>query len=319
MRPGRAHEVPRTVALLVAMLCTLRAGAVLGVEIKRRIDPAVELKNVVAIERAFARAAAKQGTRDAFLAYLADDGIVFRPGPVNGKELWRDREPSRSLLSWEPVFADVASAGDLGYTTGPWEWREKGPRDRPTLFGNYFTIWKKQADGSWKVALDGGNTNPRPKSTAALRLAADVGSRRSLVRPSSDPDSERVTLLEAEREFADETLARGPALSYLGHTAEEIRLLREGHQPITGRLAAQRFLISTVDSLTWEPLFTDLSRSADLGYDYGRYRLRTRVRAAPAESGHYVRLWKRQPGRSWKVAVDLLIPQPPPPPPASKG
>ena len=38
---------------------------------------------IVEAERAFARAAATKGTRDAFLEFLADDGIIFQPGPVN--------------------------------------------------------------------------------------------------------------------------------------------------------------------------------------------------------------------------------------------
>ena len=41
---------------------------------------------VVEAERAFARAAATKGTRDAFLEFLAGDGIIFQPGPVNGKQ-----------------------------------------------------------------------------------------------------------------------------------------------------------------------------------------------------------------------------------------
>ena len=29
-------------------------------------------------------------------------------------------------------------------------------------YGKYVTIWKKQADGSWKVAMDTGNSSPEP-------------------------------------------------------------------------------------------------------------------------------------------------------------
>jgi len=62
-------------------------------------------------------------------------------------------------LSWKPVGADVAAAGDLGYTWGNWKY--KAPDT--TYYGNYFTAWKKQKDGSWKVALDGGNSSPKPE------------------------------------------------------------------------------------------------------------------------------------------------------------
>src|SRR5580765_399251 len=121
---------------------------------------------LVQMERDFARAAATKGTRDAFLEFIADDGILFQPGPVNGKKFWAERQPRKGLLSWEPVFADVSRAGDLGYTTGPWEFRPNGPADQPVAFGLYFTIWKKQPDGAWKAVLDRGVTTeqafPRP-------------------------------------------------------------------------------------------------------------------------------------------------------------
>ena len=61
-------------------------------------------------------------------------------------------------LSWKPVGADVAASGDLGYTWGNWKYQAPDT----TYYGNYFTAWKKQKDGSWKVALDGGNSSPKP-------------------------------------------------------------------------------------------------------------------------------------------------------------
>ena len=61
-------------------------------------------------------------------------------------------------LSWKPVGADVAASGDLGYTWGNWKYQAPDT----AYYGNYFTAWKKQKDGSWKVALDGGNSSPKP-------------------------------------------------------------------------------------------------------------------------------------------------------------
>src|SRR6266404_8866199 len=90
---------------------------------------------LVEMEHAFAKAAATKGTRDAFLEFLADDGIIFQPGPVNGKKFWTERPSRKGLLSWEPVFADVSRAGELGYTTRPWEFRPDGPDDQPVAFG----------------------------------------------------------------------------------------------------------------------------------------------------------------------------------------
>jgi hypothetical protein len=46
---------------------------------------------MVESERKFYQTGQEKGTHAAFLAFLADDAIVFRPGPVNGKEAWEKR------------------------------------------------------------------------------------------------------------------------------------------------------------------------------------------------------------------------------------
>lgn len=59
-------------------------------------------------------------------------------------------------LDWAPAWGDVSAAGDLGYTTGPFVFTDQGPAKRQPQRGYYFSIWRKQADGTWKVALDAG-------------------------------------------------------------------------------------------------------------------------------------------------------------------
>src|ERR671914_1546344 len=114
---------------LLLFLCVLcAASAAFG---QKKVDVAAELRSVVQTEREFARAAAAQGMRASFLAFIADGGLLFRPGPVSGKKWWAEQPERAGLLSWEPVYADVSRAGDIGYTTGPWEFRPGGPDDKP--------------------------------------------------------------------------------------------------------------------------------------------------------------------------------------------
>lgn len=56
-------------------------------------------------------------------------------------------------LVWEPVASGLAPAGDLGFTVGTWTWTGEGGEGH----GSYVTVWRKQADGSWKVLYDGGS------------------------------------------------------------------------------------------------------------------------------------------------------------------
>lgn len=67
-------------------------------------------------------------------------------------------------ISWHIDRASVAKSGELGYTSGTYDMTFTGPDGKPIPDqGKYVTVWKKQSDGSWKVALDIFNTDlPMP-------------------------------------------------------------------------------------------------------------------------------------------------------------
>jgi ketosteroid isomerase-like protein len=60
----------------------------------------------------------------------------------------------------------MAASGDLGYTYGTYVLtsKDKDKDGKPIVeHGRYLTIWKKQKDGIWKVAVDMDNASPKPK------------------------------------------------------------------------------------------------------------------------------------------------------------
>ena len=65
-------------------------------------------------------------------------------------------DPTRKLL-WQPQFAEVSQAGDMGWTCGTWQSFINGEQ---AASGKYVNIWKKQSDGSWKVRVDVRNQKP---------------------------------------------------------------------------------------------------------------------------------------------------------------
>ena len=71
---------------------------------------------------------------------------------------------SNPVLTWEPVKAEVSKSGDLGYTWGRYKsLREGSDGTIMTEYGKYLNVWRKQSDGTWKVLVDMGNSNPMPK------------------------------------------------------------------------------------------------------------------------------------------------------------
>ena len=69
-------------------------------------------------------------------------------------------------LVWDPDTATIAAGGDLGYTIGRYQLRRLSPDGSFAVLstGRYLTIWRKQADGSWKAELDTGNPDPPPNA-----------------------------------------------------------------------------------------------------------------------------------------------------------
>ncbi len=295
-------------------ICVLGLAALLttGAVLAETIDRQAALDSLVAAERAFAKTSEEKGFRGAFLDFLADDGLLFRPDPVNGKEFMRGRPASPALLSWYPILAEVSLDGDLGYTTGPWEFRAKG-KDDPEVaaYGYFATIWRKQADGSWKALLDHGTENPKPSSVAAVSIApANPAKVERSALPKVDAEAEKTALLAADRAFA-KAAETGSAAAYLGVVADQARLQREGHPPFVGSEAIRAALAEDAGPRTWEPAGAVVASSGDLGSTYGIAKRRS-VDGAWFDADTYFRIWKKQPGGPWKLIHEVLTPRPKP-------
>lgn len=256
-------------------------------------------------EKAFGELAVQKGTRTAFLAYLAEGSILFRPGPVDARAWYAGRPESPGILSWEPAYAEMAGACDLGYTTGPWEFRKGGSREEPVAFGDYVTIWRRLPDGAWKVAVDTGIQHQKPSARIMPSPDLDGGDRVCTEPPKpADTQAEIDSLIREDAVFSEDSAARGVKAAFQSRGAEEIRLLREDAFPIVGLKAALALLGSVGGTLTWKPAGAAVSASRDLGYTYGLTKLVTGEGSSPSEEGAYLRVWRRDPEGRWKVVLD---------------
>jgi ketosteroid isomerase-like protein len=71
----------------------------------------------------------------------------------------------RPLLDFSGTAADAAKGGDIVYTRSSYTMTVSDPKHKPiTDEGKYVTIFKKQADGSWRAVVDMVNSDlPMPQ------------------------------------------------------------------------------------------------------------------------------------------------------------
>jgi len=125
----------------------------------------------VLLERdaAFDRITPAEGM-DGFLSFIADDAAFFPANApiVAGRETvgaaWAEVLTTPGVsLRWQPAQAELARSEELGYTYGHYQLTTTDSEGRAvTRHGKYVTIWKKQPDGAWRVAVDIGNSSPAP-------------------------------------------------------------------------------------------------------------------------------------------------------------
>lgn len=155
--------------LLLPSLLVLGAAAVLLSATRApAIDQAADAKMLTKLDDDWSKSAAtKDATKVA--AFYAEDAIAYPPdeplvsGRAAAQKVWATyfAVPEFSI-SWKTTHADVATSGDLGFTSGTYEDSFKGPDGKTVKeAGKYVCVWKKQKDGSWKAAHDIWNSDKK--------------------------------------------------------------------------------------------------------------------------------------------------------------
>jgi ketosteroid isomerase-like protein len=310
----------------IGILATL---AMAGFAITPRVEPPpTPLEAMIQQERAFAKMADEKSTRDAFLEFLADESLLFMPGPTPGKMYYRSRPALPLKLSWAPEFADVSAAGDLGYTSGPWEIR-KTATDPPSSFGHFNTLWRLQKDGSWKVEVDLGIAHEKPAVSVGdvKKVDSPTDNAPAPKEPKTIPDLQK-ELVDLDTAFNSRAEAAGIAKAYDEAATGAIRLFRSDNLPTIGKAAAVK-LAQTSGTVGWRPALARASKSGDLGYSTGTMRLDqptpaptpSAVAPAPAPATpsatgaklpaqstphYYVRIWRRDAAGRWKIVLEAV-------------
>ena len=290
---------------------------------------AVDLKSLVQAELNFSRLSETQGIRAAFVACLSDDAIVFQPRPVPGRKFYQDRDSVPGHLSWKPVFADIAASGDLGFTTGPYEFRKEKASDPVAGRGHFVSVWRVQKNGTWKVVFDGGIEYPEPfisepaldpdrvpagPAPASAQSATSATTRSSLTTestvPSADPEKSKVDLLTLERALA-ENVAKNGIRALADAMSPDVRINFSGKQPLRGKGAVLEALLKKPGTLRWTPESIFVSSAGDLGYTIGVSEYTAGAARGPVlETNCFIHIWKKNASGRWEIVLDAasLIP-----------
>lgn len=124
-----------------------------------------------------------------------------------------------------------------------------------------------------------------------------------------DVAREEQKVLDADRRFASETLARGGD-GWADFFAEDAIMF-----PSSGKIAGQDSIrafmtkVMTPDApkLLWEPEHVEVAESGDLAYTIGRWQSVADFEGEGSvlAEGHYLTVWRKNAAGEWKVATDM--------------
>ncbi len=197
----------------------------------------------------------------------------------------------------------------MGWTTGPFEFREKPTDEKPADAGHFFTVWRKQPDGAWKWVLDLGVRHPAPATTeTVLTYPAALRNVRPAAAAHVNVEDARQSLADAERALSEASASVGFRTALLARADETLRLYRQGTFPVVGKDWVAKAIKVQGELITWETLKADVAASGDLGYAYGAYAIQPKGSERPSEKGYYARVWRRDRNGAWRIVFNVTNP-----------
>lgn len=267
---------------------------------------------IVAAERAFAADFPALGLAGSFRKWGHPEGVIVAEGQARTvSELFADapgvRQPGEPLIAWWPLFAGIARSGEMGFTTGPAARDQEG-------YGHYLTVWRRQADGSWRWIYDGGSNAspaglPGPETEPRLLPPATAW--------TDSPEAAWAEVVTAEAALAA-TARTDQAAAHLQHLAADGVLYVAPLPPATAPEDFARTLAGWPARFEFGP--AEGGGSSDGGDLVWTYGPASWLRDGQARRGHYMRLWQKR-IEGWRLVAVQLIPAPiaPTPPPAGGG
>ncbi len=124
---------------------------------KPAVDLAAETEAVRAANIAWAKTGEAKDVAG-MTSFFTEDALILWTYDFGDRTYWSDNWTERFAdpsweVAWQPENVVVADSGELAYSYGKVQNTRVDDGETRTSKSTYLAVWKKQADGSWKVAV----------------------------------------------------------------------------------------------------------------------------------------------------------------------
>jgi len=206
--------------------------------------------------------------------------------PIKSSELWRKREDNKTILKWQPQFAEIAASNDFGYTTGPWTFQNM-EQDSIAARGQYTTIWHSNENGEWKFLVDFGHVN---KMSNPMHGVTKI---EVAIKTTADEQS----LLQAQQSF-NKIAAINLQTAYQNFLSTQSILNRSELLPLTNTVEQLPALKDLTAGISFNIQGSGIASSGDIGYVYGATMYKEKT-------DNYLHIWRHE-KTGWKLSVAVI-------------
>jgi hypothetical protein len=248
------------------------------------------IAGLVNAEKEFAGFTASHTIREGFLKYMDTSGVVFQhANPVNALDLYRKQKAGSGILNWAPEFAVISASGDMGITTGPYEFKTTAVDSAPVR-GSFSSVWQINKEGVWKNMVDLGTSYQVPP--------LEVRDVQQVVLPVSQSGGSTYEELLAMDQALNSIIHKKNTVALATFFPRDSRLNRDNYAPVTGTQAVVSGLGDFGRQAVLIPLKGAMSESKDLAWFYGSV-------ISGSRKENYLRVWVLRNGK-WSVIFQTI-------------
>ena len=250
--------------------------------------------SLVEAEKYFSDYVEKKGINHGYLKVAHDSALVFRPHPVPLQKYYSKPEIiGFNSLEWEPDLAMISKKGDLGFTSGPFEFSDGDIH----INGHYLSVWQN-VYGKWRLLLDASSEHPKMEEPLEAKFYNPsnynyykyLGPQKIKMRKDVVLSTD-ILLSKALKISGNKNLEE--------FYSEHVRIYFPGSEPILGKEQVLNFIAYYGLKMQCSPTAAQRAISGDLAYTYG-------TATFLGKRYNYVRIWKLdEEAMKWNIIVDM--------------